>query len=279
MTGAGRVNHLFDRRGSQRIVMANMLHIVQGGIDNGDKARLERASRGALRFPTWVAPKSVAVGDDVVIYVGGLGFFATARVDSAASPRPDWPNRYGAALVGIRLIRPPISLGAIKRAIPGLEWANFPRSITTPSLELADQVRALIRTRRKGGARDLGNQDLDEANLDELRTVALLKARPSVPVSERKAIYRLRSRAIHLYVLRRAGGRCEGCGKPAPFRKGDGSDYLEPHHTTRLADDGPDHPARVIGLCPNCHRRAHHSEDRAAFNARLIDRLRKLEPG
>jgi hypothetical protein len=258
--------------------MGKMLHIVQGGIDNGDKARLERASRQALRSPGWVAPKSVAVGDDVVIYVGGLGFFATARIDSPASPRSDWPNRYGADLKGIRLIQPPISLGAIKRSIPGLEWANYPRSITTPSPELADKVRELIQARRKGGVRDFGDQDLNEANIDELRAVALRKARPSLPARERNAIYRLRSRAIHLYVLRRSGGRCEGCGKPAPFRKRDGSDYLEPHHTTRLADDGPDHPAKVIGLCPNCHRRAHHSGDQAAFNARLIKRLRKLEP-
>ena len=189
--------------------MGNTLHIVQGGIDNGDKTWIERAARRALRARTWVAPKSVAVGDDVVIYIGGHGFFATARIDSAARPRSDWPNRYGAALVDIRLIQPPISLGAIKRAVPGLGWADYPRSITTPSPELADQVRALIRARRKGGVRDFHDQDLDEANLDELRRVALLKARPSAPARERKALYRLRSRAIHLYVLQRAGGRCE----------------------------------------------------------------------
>jgi hypothetical protein len=258
--------------------MGKMLHIVQGGIDNGDKAWLERASRQALRCSGWVAPKSVVVGDDVVIYVGGFGFFATARIGSPASPRSDWPNRYGADLRGIRLIQPPISLGAIKRSIPGFEWANYPRSITTPSPELADKVRELIQARRNGGVRDFDDQDLIEANIDELRAVALLKARPSLPALERNAFYRRGSSAIHLYVLRRAGGRCEGCGKPAPFRKPDGTDYLEPHHITRLADDGPDHPAKVIGLCPNCHRRAHHSGDQAAFNARLIKRLRKLEP-
>jgi hypothetical protein len=87
--------------------MGKILHIVQGGIDNGDKAWLERASRQALRSPPkWVAPKSVAVDDDVVIYVGGLGFFATARIGSPASPRSEWPNRYGAALKGVRLVRP-----------------------------------------------------------------------------------------------------------------------------------------------------------------------------
>jgi hypothetical protein len=180
-------------------------------------------------------------------------------------------------LKGIRLIRLPISLGVIKWSVPGLEWANYPRSITTPSPELADRIRELIQARRKGGIRDLGDQDLNEANINELRAVALQKARSSLPARITEAIYRRRSRAIHLYVLRRADGRCEGCGKPAPFRKPDGSDYLEPHHTTRLADEGPDHPAKVIGLCPTCHRRAHHSGDQAACNAGLIKRLRKLE--
>jgi 5-methylcytosine-specific restriction protein A len=77
--------------------------------------------------------------------------------------------------------------------------------------------------------------------------------------------------------MRRADGRCEGCGATAPFRNADGQDYLEPHHTKRLADEGPDHPAKVIALCPNCHRRAHHSEDAEAFNAMLIRKLRSLE--
>lgn len=45
----------------------------------------------------------------------------------------------------------------------------------------------------------------------------------------------------------------------APFRTQDGQPYLEPHHIRRLSDGGPDDPRWVAGLCPNCHRRAHHS--------------------
>jgi 5-methylcytosine-specific restriction protein A len=90
-------------------------------------------------------------------------------------------------------------------------------------------------------------------------------------------IYRARSLAIRLYVLRRADGYCEGCTLAAPFRSADGSPFLEAHHTKRLADDGPDHPAKVIGLCPNCHRRAHHAGDALSFNASLIRKLPKLE--
>jgi hypothetical protein len=71
------------------------LHIVQGGIDNGDKDFLEKASRKGLDAPIWVVPKSAMPGDDAVIYVTGYGFFATAVLNSSPQPRKDWHNRYG----------------------------------------------------------------------------------------------------------------------------------------------------------------------------------------
>jgi hypothetical protein len=255
------------------------LHIVQGGIDNGDKAWIERAARENLNARSWVAPKSVAIGDEVVIYVAGFGFFATARIKSLSRRRDDWPNRYGSALSSIKLIQPAISVATIRRRIPRLAWATYPRSITTPAPVIADQIRNLIQERRKTGIPDLDDEALAAANIDELRKAALLKARRFATAKERKAIFRVRSRAIQLYVLRRANGHCESCGAPAPFRKPDGSAYLEPHHTMQLSDEGPDHPARVIGLCPNCHRKAHYAENSVALNVMLIKKLRALEPG
>ena len=255
----------------------NTLHIVQGGIENGDKAWLERAARNRLSRPSWVVPKSVAIGDELVVYVGGYGFFATARIDSRPKARDDWPNRYGAGITSVQLIDPAISLAAIRRGIPDLTWANYPRSITTPEPNVADQIRKLIEDRRKRGVSDLDDDALAKANIDELRSVALLRAEKSATPRRREAIFRARSQAIRRYVLSRANGHCEGCGEPAPFCKADRSPYLEPHHIDRLADDGPDHPARVIGLCPNCHRKAHYSEDADAFNRILKRRLRSLE--
>lgn len=256
------------------------LHIIQGGIENGDKALLERVVAGKkASTQKWVVPKGVAIGDAVVVYIGGYGFFATARIRSLATPRAEWANRYESMLHSIKLIKPAISLATIQRRIPGLTWANYPRSITTPSKIIADQIRMLIKQRRKTGVRDFDDQGLENANIDELRSAALLRARPNATLSTRKTVYRIRSRAIHLYVLHRASGYCEGCEALSPFRKPDGSDYLEPHHTTRLADDGPDHPAKVIALCPNCHRRAHSAEDARSFNKMLIKKLRFLEPG
>lgn len=253
------------------------LHIVQGGIENGDMRFLEKAARKGRTAETWIVPKSVGVGDEVVVYVASYGFFATARITSPAKARDDWPNRYGASLGSIRLIKPAISLITIHRSIPQLKWANYPRSITTPPPRVATQIGKLIQHRRKTGVPDLDDKALAGANLDELRVAALLRSRPTALLKERTIIERVRSRAIRLYVLTRAGGECEGCRHSGPFRTPDGRYFLEPHHTCRLADDGPDHPAKVIALCPNCHRRAHHAEDASSFNSFLKRRLSKLE--
>ncbi|BBQ03605.1 hypothetical protein BSFA1_87330 (plasmid) [Burkholderia sp. SFA1] len=58
-------------------------------------------------------------------------------------------------------------------------------------------------------------------------------------------------------VLLRADGICEGCGEPAPFKRGDGRPYLEVHHKQRLADGGEDTVENAHALCPNCHRERH----------------------
>ena len=252
-----------------------MLRILQGGVTNGDKRELEKASRSGRAASTWIAPKTVRVGDDVVIYIRGDGFFATARIASAAAPRKDWHRRYGAALRSIRLIDPPISLGVIRRRLPDLQWAKFPRSITTvTSGPTARKIQDLIYARRDNRASDLSLSELPEANLAELRRLALSSARPEAKRTIRLTTGFARSSAIHTYILGRAKGRCESCRKAAPFRKADGAAYLEPHHTIRLADDGPDHPATILALCPNCHRRAHHSADAKKFNGRLKRRAR-----
>ena len=112
----------------------------------------------------------------------------------------------------------------------------------------------------------------------ELRALAAERATVSGHVSyaQRKAYHR--SAALKAYVRRRANGNCEGCGDPAPFiSKTDGKPYLEPHHTTRLADGGPDHPGHVIALCPDCHRRVHHGLDGSAYNDELIAKLKVIE--
>jgi hypothetical protein len=50
------------------------------------------------------------------------------------------------------------------------------------------------------------------------------------------------------FVVARAGGRCQHCGRHGP---------LELHHRIPEALGGRYHPANLLALCPDCHDRAH----------------------
>ena len=120
----------------------------------------------------------------------------------------------------------------------------------------------------------------EDVSLEEARRRAIAAAKvdgSSNSKSGSRTVYE-RSRAVRDYVLRRSQGVCELCAKPAPFRRAGGAEYLEPHHTTRVSDGGPDHPKFVAALCPTCHREVHYGEHAKAKNAALIERLQVLEP-
>jgi 5-methylcytosine-specific restriction protein A len=117
------------------------------------------------------------------------------------------------------------------------------------------------------------------AALQDLRLRALAAA-STVSQSSTQGLRNVyqRSRDVRDYVLARANGNCEGCTLPAPFLRSNGNAYLEPHHLRRLSDGGPDHPAHVIALCPNCHRRVHFGADGQAYNTTLIAAMLVIEP-
>lgn len=119
--------------------------------------------------------------------------------------------------------------------------------------------------------------DFWDQPLAHLRNLAMESpARGSDPKRATKNVF-LRSRAVTEYVLRRSEGTCEGCRSSAPFVTKKGRPYLECHHTTRLSDGGPDHPAHVVAVCPNCHRRAHLGSDAEIFNGKLRALAEHLE--
>ena len=76
------------------------LHILQGGIDNGDRDWLIRAAKQNLVTRRWITPKSARAGDQAVIYVAAT-FFATGTISGKTARRPDWgPRAYGTGLNG-----------------------------------------------------------------------------------------------------------------------------------------------------------------------------------
>lgn len=113
-------------------------------------------------------------------------------------------------------------------------------------------------------------------SLKELRALAITGEHPDATTAQKLINLQIRAEAVRRYALARAAGACEGCRNPAPFETRKGP-YLEVHHVYRLSDGGPDHPGNVIALCPNCHRRAHYSNDAAQFNQDLCHWLKIRE--
>jgi 5-methylcytosine-specific restriction protein A len=126
-------------------------------------------------------------------------------------------------------------------------------------------------------AGDTTTQKSSGRSLQQLRRAAMAVAPKTLVLKERVFHVRKRAQAIKKYVLCRANGLCEGCGSTAPFLTHKKQPYLEPHHTTRIADGGPDHPAHVIALCPTCHRKVHHGLGGDEYNIELIQRLSIIE--
>lgn len=144
------------------------------------------------------------------------------------------------------------------------EWVVSPDTNGNPRKAIAfhlvplKQQEALVRTTKT-------------PTIEMLRTEALAGAIPAGQATFREAsrIAYERSSAVRAYVLARAAGRCEACRKEAPFTRHNGEPYLEPHHTRRLSDGGPDHPRWVGGICPNCHREIHYGKEGSKLNDTL----------
>jgi 5-methylcytosine-specific restriction endonuclease McrA len=81
---------------------------------------------------------------------------------------------------------------------------------------------------------------------------------------------------IRAAVMRRAGGKCEYCGKEG-FKRADGTRYLEAHHILALADEGSDLMTNVIAICPGEHREAHFGERRVEIEAEMIAKVQAAE--
>jgi len=117
----------------------------------------------------------------------------------------------------------------------------------------------------------------EDLSMSELRSRAVEAFEHPRPPRESSRTAIFRSAAVRSYVLRRADGVCEACGRSAPFITTSGRPYLELHYLRRPSDGGPDHPEWVAGLCPNCHRQAHYGQNCVLYNKNLRDSIVKKE--
>lgn len=72
----------------------------------------------------------------------------------------------------------------------------------------------------------------------------------------RKKSYK-RDQKVSAFTKHRAHGKCDLCGRNAPFKNKFGQPYLECHHIIYLANGGPDRIYNTVALCPNCHKKIH----------------------
>jgi 5-methylcytosine-specific restriction protein A len=159
----------------------------------------------------------------------------------------------------------------------GFEWREAPDLASNQRQAIVFQLVPMEAFQSSAAQAEAPEPSLDELSLDELRRRAEQDTRTPRPPREAKRRVFDRSAAVRAYVLRRADGHCEACGQPAPFTTSAGLPYLEPHHIRRVSDGGPDDPAWVAGVCPNCHRRAHYSADREEFNHSLSASVHEKE--
>ncbi len=103
--------------------------------------------------------------------------------------------------------------------------------------------------------------------LDDLAAPPPGVSNPEQGLSQKQE-YR-RDDSVRQYVIARAKGRCEYCGKQE-FLTADGTPYLEAHHILRLASQGPDTVDNVIALCASHHREAHYGENAESLEAEFV---------
>jgi 5-methylcytosine-specific restriction protein A len=156
-----------------------------------------------------------------------------------------------------------------------------------PAKNVGSNVEQLIRTALTERGVQPGNPAIPTADEETLerRAAALQKQKFKEPPKGIKKPKRaqssrttyVRDPEVRAWVRNEAEGHCEGCGEPAPFQKLD-LPYLEVHHVKPLAEKGSDQITNAVALCPNCHRRCHHSNDREKFTEWLYEKVERLIP-
>lgn len=124
------------------------------------------------------------------------------------------------------------------------------------------------------------DQDKDfELAVDELLRIKNLP-RPSGTKTPAKSTITMprveRDPRVAAWVRQQAQGKCDCCGKLAPFKNVSDTPFLEVHHIKRLADGGPDTPENAVAVCPNCHRELHHGQHRGKLVADMCQRIERL---
>jgi 5-methylcytosine-specific restriction protein A len=158
-----------------------------------------------------------------------------------------------------------IALRAAEAVLRHVEYyARLPRGGRQKGVEtVVQEFRAL---EAAGPAVSFSSEvEIAFAATSEERAKKLALGNPIPATAIVKTIVFLRNPHVVAEALHRLDGHCGGCGNPAPFKRSDGSGYLEVHHRIPLSEGGPDTVENAVALCPNCHREAHHGANKERF--------------
>lgn len=105
---------------------------------------------------------------------------------------------------------------------------------------------------------DFLNQVKSSLKNDKERKSRLKKSDKIPKTRATTVIEFIRNPDVVAEVLKRANGVCECCHDDAPFKRKDGTPFLEVHHKIFLSKGGEDSVENAEALCPNCHREKHY---------------------
>ena len=122
---------------------------------------------------------------------------------------------------------------------------------------------------------DVARQDMSSA-IDDLVSSAPLGTQAPDRALQIGYTYK-RDPKVRAYVIKRAKGCCEYCGKQG-FQMANGQHYIEAHHIIALSQQGPDTTQNVIALCPEHHREAHFGMNAEALEQAFSIKLEEVKP-
>ncbi len=158
----------------------------------------------------------------------------------------------------------------------GRDWISGLKPARNVGTKIASIIEAQLSELE--GRKTLPVTDFEIAVREEMKKKDIPKpsgcSKPRVITSEAGQF--LRDPSVKAWVLLKAGGVCECCGKNAPFNGIDNEPFLEVHHLRHLADGGSDTVENAVALCPNCHREMHFGQKVGELKDRIYDTIERL---
>lgn len=126
------------------------------------------------------------------------------------------------------------------------------------------------------------NSSIDEIRLDDNSYISnkdLNSNKIPEKIEIKSKIYK-RNIDLKLFVLKRARNICEYCKNKKNeiiwIDENKTKSYLEVHHIDFLSENGKDTLDNVIALCPNCHKKAHHSNNKKLIKVKMKEISKEL---